>query len=209
MRFPDYAVLRHADNQKWFGLIMDIPYERLGEDREGVADVLNVKMPDAALAELLAQQPGYYPGYHLRKGNWISILLDGTVPLADVCRWLDESYRATASAAKKKEIRPPKDWLVPANPKYYDADLAFDDADEIVWKFSNIMLLPRYIKLEYTPSQLVISGWMEGKSSLFAKKKPEWSLEGGPLTYGYGVKESNRRVIEKIIALADKGRQAK
>ena len=50
---------------------------------------------------------------------------------------------------------------------------------------------------------------MEGKSSLFAKKKPEWSLDGSPLTYGYGVKESNRRVIEKIIALAEKGRQIK
>jgi hypothetical protein len=82
-------------------------------------------------------------------------------------------------------------------------------ADETVWKFSNIMLLPRYIKLEYTPTQLIISGWMEGKSSLFAKKKPEWSLDGSPLTYGYGVKESNRRVIEKIIALAEKGRQIK
>ena len=134
MRFPDYAVLRHADHPKWFGLIMNIPYERLGEDRGGIVDVLNVKLPDPILMDLLLQQPGYYPGYHLHKGNWISILLDGTVPFEDICRALDESYRATASAAKKKEIRPPKDWLVPANPKYYDVDRAFDAADEILWK---------------------------------------------------------------------------
>lgn len=134
MRFPDYAVLRHADHPKWFGLIMNIPYERLGEDRDGIVDVLNVKLPDPILMDLMLQQPGYYPGYHLHKGNWISILLDGTVPFEDVCRALDESYRATASAAKKKEIRPPKDWLVPANPKYYDVERAFGESDEILWK---------------------------------------------------------------------------
>jgi predicted DNA-binding protein (MmcQ/YjbR family) len=136
MRFPDYAVLRHTDHPKWFGLIMNIPYERLGEDRDGIVDVLNVKLADPILMDLMLQQPGYYPGYHLHKGNWISILLDGTVPFEDVCRALDESYRATASAAKKKEIRPPKDWLVPANPKYYDVDRAFGESDEILWKQS-------------------------------------------------------------------------
>ena len=23
-RYPDYAIFRHADNQKWFGLVMDL-----------------------------------------------------------------------------------------------------------------------------------------------------------------------------------------
>ena len=117
-----------------------------------------------------------------------------TIDLPPMPEAFHEAVRALLTREKYKETR------------YVNPETG---ADETVWKFSNIMLLPRYIKLEYTPTQLVISGWMEGKSSLFAKKKPEWSLDGGPLTYGYGVKESNRRVIEKIIALADQGRQAK
>ena len=28
-RYPDYAVFRHEDNQKWFGIIMDIPRSKL------------------------------------------------------------------------------------------------------------------------------------------------------------------------------------
>ena len=28
--FPAYAVVRHDDNQKWFGLIMNIPRKKLG-----------------------------------------------------------------------------------------------------------------------------------------------------------------------------------
>jgi hypothetical protein len=41
---------------------------------------------------------------------------------------------ATASAKKKQKIRPPKEWIIPANPKYYDIVHAFDDTDEITWK---------------------------------------------------------------------------
>lgn len=32
-RYPDYAVLRHEDNRKWFGLIMDIPRSKPGDSR--------------------------------------------------------------------------------------------------------------------------------------------------------------------------------
>ena len=47
---------------------------------------------------------------------------------------MDESYLTTASARQKKKMRPPKEWIIPANPKYYDIQSAFAQADEIVWK---------------------------------------------------------------------------
>ena len=133
-RYPDYAIFRHADNQKWFGLVMDLKRKNLGLDGEDIVDVLNVKFSDPLLADLLIQQPGYFRGYHISRGNWISILLDGTVLFEDICKWLDESYMATASKEKKQKLRPPKEWIVPANPKYYDIEQAFSCSDEIDWK---------------------------------------------------------------------------
>ena len=44
------------------------------------------------------------------------------------------SYLATASAKKKEKIRPPKEWIIPSNPKYYDVIHAFEEADIIDWK---------------------------------------------------------------------------
>ena len=58
-------------------------------------------------------------------------MLDGSVPFDDVCRWLEESYLTTASGQKKQKLRPPKEWLIPSNPKYYDIIHAFEEADEI------------------------------------------------------------------------------
>lgn len=96
--------------------------------------ILNVKLPDPLLAEMLMQQSGFFRGYHISRGNWGSILLDGSVPFEEVCRWLEESYLTTASRQKKQKMRPPKEWLVPSNPKFYDVIKAFEEADEIDWK---------------------------------------------------------------------------
>ena len=132
MRFPEYAIFRHADNEKWFGLVMNIPRAKLGLDGEENVDILNVKLADPFFADVLIREPGYFRGYHISKGNWVSILLDGSVPFADICRWLEESYQTTASRENKR--RPPKEWLIPANPKYYDVQAAFERSREIDWK---------------------------------------------------------------------------
>ena len=133
-RHPGFAAFRRADNGKWFALMMDVEKNKLGLPGNDVVDILNVKLSDPFLADLLVQQPGYMRGYHIARGNWISILMDGTVPRKDLCRWVDESYLATASVRQKKKMRPPKEWIIPANPKYYDIQGAFAQADEINWK---------------------------------------------------------------------------
>ncbi len=134
MRWPGYAVFRHADNGKWFALVMDIPRGKLGAEGGGIVDVLNVKLPDPLLADMLIRQPGFFRGYHIARGSWVSILLDGTVPFDEICRWLGESFLATASREKKQRLRPPKEWIIPANPKYYDVQAAFAREEEIDWK---------------------------------------------------------------------------
>ena len=129
-----YPVLRHEDNRKIFALFMDVQRNKLGLDGEERVDILNVKLGDPLLVDILIQQDGYFRGYHISRGNWISILLDGTVSLEEIFPLIDESFMVTASTQKKQKVRPPKEWIVPANPKYYDIEHAFDNAEEIDWK---------------------------------------------------------------------------
>ena len=134
LRFPDYAVLRHGDNGKWFGVVMEVPESALGLPGERRVHILNVKPGDPRLVDLLTHQPGFFRGWHMNRGHWVSILLDGTVPFGELCCWLDGSFLVTASGEERKKLRPPREWLVPANPKYYDVEAAFDGAEEILWK---------------------------------------------------------------------------
>ncbi len=132
--YPNYAVFRHKDNQKWYGLVMDLPRCKLGLEGEEIVDVLNLKLDSPLLVDLLTQEEGIFPGYHISRGNWVSVLLDGTVPLDEIKSLVDKSYETTASAQKKKALRALKEWLIPANPAYFDIVHAFDERQELTWK---------------------------------------------------------------------------
>ncbi len=133
-KYDSNAVFRHTDNRKWFALVMDVQREKLGLSGEEYADVVNLKVDDMFLRDMLIRQDGIFPAYHMNKQHWISVLLDGTVPEEKVFEMIDMSYMTTASAKKKEKIRGAKEWIVPANPKYYDIINAFEEAEEIDWK---------------------------------------------------------------------------
>lgn len=136
-RYPRYAVLRRPDSGKWYGLLIDVPRDRLGLGGAERADILDVKVDDPFLRDDLLRRPGYLPGYHLSARTWTAVLLDGTVPLAEVCALLDASWRAAEKKKKAAKPRAPKEWLVPANPAYFDVDAAFAASDVITWKQSS------------------------------------------------------------------------
>ena len=133
-RYPEYAVFRHADNNKWFALQAAVPGDKLGIDRDEPVQIINVKVDDIFFRDMLINQEGIIPAYHMNKQHWITVLLDGSVKQEQVFDLIDASYMATASAKKKQKIRPPKEWIIPSNPKYYDIVHAFDEIDEIDWK---------------------------------------------------------------------------
>ena len=133
-KYPDNAVFRHSDNNKWFALVMDVARDKLGQIGAERITVVNLKIADALFRDMIIREEGIIPAYHMNKQNWITVFLDGMVPEERVYDLLDMSYRATASVKVKEKIRLPKDWIIPANPKYYDIEHAFDNTDEINWK---------------------------------------------------------------------------
>lgn len=103
MKYDDNAVFRHGDNRKWFALVMGVKREKLGLSGEGCVDVMNLKVDDLFLREMLTQQDGIMPAYHMNKQHWISVLLDGTVVEERIFELIDISFAATAS--KKNQRR--------------------------------------------------------------------------------------------------------
>jgi len=94
MKYPLYSVLRRADNKKWYAVIMNVPWNKLGFDLEESVDILVIKCDEIARQKLLFEK-GFLPAYHMNRKNWITVLLDGTVNQETVCRMLDESYAIT------------------------------------------------------------------------------------------------------------------
>lgn len=68
------AVLRHNDNNKWYGVVLEVSSDKLGLWEACIIDVLNVKS-DPSLIGSLCRQGGLFPAYHMNKEKWISIQL--------------------------------------------------------------------------------------------------------------------------------------
>lgn len=104
---PDYpwydwnAVLRHKDNRKWFGLVLEINGGKLGMDTEKMVDLLNIKCDPMLIGSLLLRR-GFFPAYHMNKDNWVSILLDAPENDEKIKSLLDMSYEMTRSRKKKR-----------------------------------------------------------------------------------------------------------
>ena len=71
---------------------MRISRRKLGMDMDGHVEILDVRMHPEELEKLLDGHK-YFPGYHMNKKHWCTICLDGTVPLEEICRRIDESFR--------------------------------------------------------------------------------------------------------------------
>ena len=76
-RFPDCAVLRSNYKNKWYAVLMEVERCKLGLKGDGLVDVICVKCPPL-LIDLLKNEKGILPAYHMNKGHWVSITLDGT-----------------------------------------------------------------------------------------------------------------------------------
>lgn len=103
---PDYpfdadsetAVLRHADNRKWYAIVMRVSRRKFGFDSDETIDVVNLKLPIDMFGSF-GTADGVYPAYHMNKIHWISVLLsDAADDLVDFL--VHVSYEATKNKRK-------------------------------------------------------------------------------------------------------------
>ena len=127
---PNYGIFRNKSSNKWFGVIMNIDRSKLNPNESGEVEVLNVKLDD--LVNTYLKEEGIYPAYHMSKKSWVSITLDNTLSNEEIMSLIDISFDLSN---RKKE------WIIPANPKYYDIVNAFNDRDTITWRKSHNFMI--------------------------------------------------------------------
>lgn len=89
---PGNAIWRRKDTGKWYAVLLTLPRFRLGLEGDGAVEILDLRLAPEQLAGLIDHQR-YFPGYHMNKKHWYTLLLDGPVPVEELCQRLEESYR--------------------------------------------------------------------------------------------------------------------
>lgn len=63
---------------------------------------VNLKCDSTLIEELRARYACVTPGYHMNKNHWNTVIIDGSVSDAQVCRWIDDSYNLVLQSLPKK-----------------------------------------------------------------------------------------------------------
>ena len=112
-------------------IIMNIEKNKI-ENGSGEVEIINLKLDKTHILNLLGKE-GYYLPYHMKKDSWISIILDDTLTDETIMKLIEESHN-NVSLDTINKVK--SEWLLPANPKYYDLITAFKKSNIILWKQS-------------------------------------------------------------------------
>lgn len=91
-KLPEAAIWRRGDNEKWFGILMKVSRRKVdGSDIDDIVEVIDLRMDKEEKENILARD-GYFPGWHMNKDSWFTIILDGTVPDDELIEQTDRSF---------------------------------------------------------------------------------------------------------------------
>ena len=90
-KFPDNAVFRRKDSNKWYAALLILQKHKLGLKEDGIVEIIDLKIKPEELDSLIDNKK-YFPGYHMNKKHWFTICLDGSVPIEEIFLYIDKSY---------------------------------------------------------------------------------------------------------------------
>ena len=90
-RFPDNAIWRRKDNRKWYGAILTVSKKKLGLASNEIAEIIDLRLQPEQVAQTI-DNVKYFPGWHMNKKHWYTILLNNSVSTEEICERIDISY---------------------------------------------------------------------------------------------------------------------
>ncbi|MDE7336607.1 MAG: MmcQ/YjbR family DNA-binding protein, partial [Clostridia bacterium] len=90
-KFPDNAIWRRKDNRKWYGALLTVTKNKLGLPSNDKIEIIDLRTNPENI-DFIVDNKNIFKGYHMNKKHWITICLDGTVPLEKFEKLIDKSY---------------------------------------------------------------------------------------------------------------------
>ncbi len=91
-KLSDNAVWRRKDTKKWYGIIATVAKSRLGADSDDRAEIMDLRIEPEHMDALMKRE-NYYPGWHMNKKSWYTVILDGSVGDEELFERIRSSYR--------------------------------------------------------------------------------------------------------------------
>ena len=93
-KFSKNAIWRNQKNRKWYAALLIIPRNKLpSQTSDEEVEIIDLRFHKNEALDFAASNPNVFPGYHMNKNNWITIILDDSMPTPEILNLIDQSYR--------------------------------------------------------------------------------------------------------------------
>ena len=89
--FPTDAIWRNKENNKWYGLLLVINLNKLGLNVNKEEEIIVLRYNKDKIKTIIDNKK-IFKGYHMNKSNWITIILNESINIKDIYKFLDNSY---------------------------------------------------------------------------------------------------------------------
>lgn len=90
-KFPNNAIWRNKNNNKWYGALLIVEKSKIGIVEEGTIEIIDLLLEPEKI-EKIVDNKKYFAGYHMNKKHWITIKLDGSIGIDQIYNFIDNSY---------------------------------------------------------------------------------------------------------------------
>ena len=90
-KFPNNAIFRRQDSDKWYAALLILQKHKLGLKEDGIVEIIDLRIKPEDLDNLIDNKK-YFPGYHMNKKHWNTVIVDGKISQHLLQRMIDESY---------------------------------------------------------------------------------------------------------------------
>lgn len=90
-KFDDNAIVRNKENDKWYAILMTVRENRIRGNSEEKIEVLDLRYPKDRINDIIDCDK-IFPGYHMNKKSWITIVMDQSLKNEEIFCLIDNSY---------------------------------------------------------------------------------------------------------------------
>ena len=94
---PDCAIIRRADNKKWYAVFMKVAMSKFFPGAEGTTEVINLH-----ISSEIADGRLIFPAFHMNKRTWVSVLPDRGLSDNELLSLLADSRENSAKKERRK-----------------------------------------------------------------------------------------------------------
>lgn len=90
-KFDENAIWRNKETNKWYAALLKVPENKINNQSDEIVEIIDLKYPKEDITSIIDNKT-IFPGYHMNKKHWITIILNDSLATEEIYKYIDISH---------------------------------------------------------------------------------------------------------------------